>query len=249
LEPQVPRRHRHDDVVPQEPGQRRHVVALEGVDVAGEQGLVLGAHRVVEVLEIGRGQRGPGTLEGAVHRSDGGVEQLGGFGGLPLQDLAEDEHGALARRQVLEGSDEGQADRVPHRRHIGRVSIDRYHPSIGDRLDPRLLGAVVEHRRLDPGGRPEVHRTGPALGRPVHVEAHVGGDAVQPRPQRRAALEAVQAAPGGEERLLHRVLGLGSRTQHSVAVGGQLATVVLDGLLDVQTHWGGRHHREATTTV
>jgi len=39
-----------------------------------------------------------------------GIEDLGGFGGVVAQDVAEDERGALARGQQLRGGDEGQGD-------------------------------------------------------------------------------------------------------------------------------------------
>jgi hypothetical protein len=44
----------------------------------------------------------PGPLQGAVHRRDAGVEELSHLGGLPAQDLSQDENGALAGRQELE---------------------------------------------------------------------------------------------------------------------------------------------------
>ena len=60
------------------------------------------------------------------------------------------------------------------------------------------------------------------------VEAGVGGDAVQPGPQRRAALEAGPGAPRLGERLLHEVLGVLEVAEHAVAVHPQLAPVRLD---------------------
>ena len=59
------------------------------------------------------------------------------------------------------------------------------------------------------------------------VEAHVRRDAVEPCPDKRAAVERVAAAPRAQERLLHRVLGLVERGQHPVAVDVQLAPVPL----------------------
>ena len=94
-------------------------------------------------------------------------------------------------------------------------------------------GRARTQDRLGRGRRPEVHRPGPALAAAEHVEAHVGGDAVQPRPQRRAALEAVDALPGPHHRLLHGVLGLEARAEHPVAVAGQLPAVGLELRADV----------------
>ena len=44
-----------------------------------------------------------------------------------------------------------------------------------------------ELRRVRRPRRPQLHRPGPALAAPEHVQAHVGGDAVQPRPHARSA--------------------------------------------------------------
>src|SRR4029077_13763791 len=62
-------------------------------------------------------------------------------------------------------------------------------------------------------------------------EAHVRRDAIQPRPECRPALEPLVGAPGANERLLDRVLGL-RRTEHAVAVPGQLGTVLLELTLE-----------------
>ena len=124
LQPEVVGRHRDHDVVAQQGGQRRHVVALEGVDVAGEQRLVLGVDGGVELVDRRASQRGPRPLERAVDRRHAGVEQLGDLGGLPLEHLAEDEHGALPGGQVLQGGDEGQADRLAGGGDVGRVAVD-----------------------------------------------------------------------------------------------------------------------------
>src|SRR5581483_4358644 len=64
------------------------------------------------------------------------------------------------------------------------------------------------------------------------VETDVRGDAVQPRAERRAPLEALVAAPGADERLLHRILGLEGRAEHPVAVAGQLGAMALELELD-----------------
>ena len=74
-------------------------------------------------------------------------------------------------------------------------------------------GASTAVSTVDDG--PEVHRAGAALRRSQHVDAHVAGDAVEPRPHRRAALEAVDRLPGPHEGLLHRVLGLRARARAS----------------------------------
>ena len=111
--------------------------------------------------------------------------------------------------------------------HGGGVAVLRQHPTIGDRRDPGVLvpGGSVPDVGLS--RRSEVHGQGPALAATEHVEAHVGGDPVDPRPDRGAALEAVHALPGPDHRLLDGVLGLEGRAQHPVAVAGELPAVLL----------------------
>ena len=50
------------------------------------------------------------AFEGALYRVLGGIEHLGDFGGVVAQGVAEDERGALAWGQQLQGGDEGQGD-------------------------------------------------------------------------------------------------------------------------------------------
>ena len=117
------RRHRQGGVLVEQGGEGVHVVALEGVEELRGQRLRRPRRRRRLGSSVGRpplGQRGPGPLQGAVDRGDGRVEQIGHLGGRPAQDLAEDEHGALPGRQVLEGGDEGQAHAAPGRRPARR---------------------------------------------------------------------------------------------------------------------------------
>ena len=86
-------------------------------------------------------------------------------------------------------------------------------------------------------GRAEVHRRRAALAPVQHVEADVRGDPVEPRAECGAAFEAVVRAPRPQERLLHRVLGLERRGEHAIAVGDQLAPVLLE--LELQLGGGG----------
>ena len=63
-----------------------------------------------------------------------------------------------------------------------------------------------------------------------HVEACVGRDPVEPRPEREApaGTEALAAPPSAQERLLDEVLGVLERAEHPVAVHLQLTAVALD---------------------
>jgi hypothetical protein len=50
------------------------------------------------------------------------------------------------------------------------------------------------------------------------IEAHVRGDPIEPRAQRRTPLEALEALPGAHQRLLHGVISIDGGTQHAIAV-------------------------------
>ena len=71
-------------------------------------------------------------------------------------------------------------------------------------------------------------RPAPAVAQ--EVQAAVGGDPVQPGAHRRTLLEAVEAAPRGEQRLLHEILGVLEGADDPVAVQLQLAAVALERL-------------------
>ena len=165
-EPHLVGGHRLRRILVDERGERLHVVALEGVEVAGEQRLLL----VVDLLgHVGRRQvagleRRPRPLQRAVDGRHGGAQQLGDLVGPPAQDLAEDQHGPLAGRQVLQGADERQLDALPGDGHLAGVAVVGEDPTGGDRLDPRGLGQDRPGRRR-PARRlgAEVHRAGPAL--------------------------------------------------------------------------------------
>ena len=129
---------------------------------------------------------------------------------------------------MLEGGDEGQADRLPGHGQLLGVALGGQDPVVGDRRDPEVLGQLRADVPVGGVGRAHVHRPGPALAAPEHVEADVGGDPVQPGPHRRAALEAVGVLPGPDDRLLDGIVGLEGRPQHPVAVAGQRPAVLLE---------------------
>ncbi len=90
-------------------------------------------------------------------------------------------------------------------------------------LDQRLAGAVVRVR-----GRPVVDRQHPLRPPRDCVEAGVGRDPVEPGAERTSICEPGQPAPGTQQRLLQRVLGVVHRAEHAVAVGVQLSAIRLD---------------------
>ena len=73
------------------------------------------------------------SLQRAVGSGHAELEQLGALRRLPAEDLAEDQHGALLRRQVLERGDERQPDRLAGDRDICRVAARRRDHDVRDR--------------------------------------------------------------------------------------------------------------------
>jgi hypothetical protein len=112
---------------------------------------------------------------------------------------------------------------------VRRVAGAGQHVLGRDGFDPRVLGqdggeAFLD--RIDRGA--EAH--GPLPLGPAGtqlVEAHVGGDPVQPGAQRGTALEPLVGPPRAQEGLLDRVIGVEGAAQQSVAVSGELAAVDL----------------------
>jgi hypothetical protein len=152
------------------------------------------------------------ALQRAVDAGRARVERPRGLTRGEAEDVAKDEHGALTRRQMLERGDERELDalallvaglgaRAPVLQSDAIVGIG-LHPR---RFDQRLARAVVRvgHGRVID----REHPLGPASQR---LQAGVRGDRVQPRAKRAAPLEACQPAPGAEQRILERVLGVGN---------------------------------------
>src|SRR5208282_2939908 len=91
-----------------------------------------------------------------------------------------------------------------------------------DLAEPGRLG------RFSPGTVPLLG--GSPAGRATRAEAPVGGDPVKPGADRGASLEPAEALPGGQQRVLDSVLGIGEGSEHPVAVHLQLPAVRLGHL-------------------
>ena len=183
--------------------------------------------------QVARLERGASPLQGAVDRGDARLQQLGSLGRLPAEHLAEDQHRALLRRQVLQSRDEREPDRLARDCDVGGIAVVVQHERVGHRLDPGHFGERREIRLHRLSGRAEIHRSRSSLTACDHVQADVRRDPVEPRAQRRAALEPAQALPGAEQRLLDGVLGLEGRAEHAIAVAGELAAVDLERALEL----------------
>ena len=179
-------------------------------------------------------QRRPGAVQRAGDGRLGQPEVLGGLPRRPPEHVAQDEHRSAPGRQVLEGGDERELDRLAtDGDRVGLVVPvgDGLPQAVGEGLQPRDVGP--RHHLVVAGTgvgrrRAEVlwqHAAGPSG---ECVEAGVGGDPVQPGAQGRPALELLEVPPRPQEGLLDEVLGLVDRTEHAVAVHPQLAAVALD---------------------
>ena len=143
--------------------------------------------------------------------------------GAVAQHVAQHEHRALLRREMLKADDERQRDRLLRlvaRLRSGSLVRHALEQDVGVGLEPDRLAPAG---RLGHLGHPLVFRAAPA--RPQGVQRAVGGDPVQPGPDRRALLELLEAAPRGEQRLLEQVLGVLRRADDPVDVQLELAPV------------------------
>ena len=197
------RRHAQLGVLAQQGHERGHVRSLPRVDVAAKEpalgGRVRGRRARGDPLPL---QRRPRPLQRAVGAGEGGLEELGGLGGRPAEHVAQDEHGTLAARELLDRGQERELHALVQRVAGRRVGRRRR----------RGLGGLFGDRQ---------HGPRPARPRLELVEAGVGGDAEEPGLDGRAALEARATAPGAQERLLDGVLGVCGRAEQAVAVQEQ----------------------------
>ncbi len=90
------------------------------------------------------------------------------------------------------------------------------HPGRWRLLRPGTARGTVVDRK--PAPRPPGHE----------VEADVGRDLVQPRPERPAVIEPWQSAPDPQQGILERVVGIVHRPEQPVAVRMQFGPVKLD---------------------
>src|SRR6516165_11706630 len=167
------------------------------------------------------------ALQRALDRRLGCVEHVGDFGRAIPEHLAQHQRCTLAGRQVLQRGREREPHGLPRR-------VTRLRPR-GGTADPlkQYVGVRVEPHRLGhPGGlwRFGHRRYLPwaALAVAERVQAAIGGDPVQPGPERGALLEAGQPVPCRQQRLLQYFLGVVERPKDSVAVQMQLPPVRLD---------------------
>ena len=228
------RRHGQPGVVGEQGDDAVHVAGLVGAGEPLDEVFLPGGFR-------GRGWYGrfrelcaqgrAGALERAGHRLLGGPEDAGRLAAGEPEHVAQDQHGPLPRRQPLHRGDEGQRDRLAR-----LVAGLRTWFGGGQPLEQVVRTGLEPGHLADPGrlGRRRARRHRPLApaGRTAHVQAAAGGHPVQPGPDRGAPLEACDALPGGQQRILHGVLGVLHRTEHPVAVHLQFPLVRPDELAE-----------------
>ena len=115
------------------------------------------------------------------------VQHPGHLAGVEAEDVAQDEHGELARRKQLKRGHERQRDRLGllvARLGTGRRVGRALEENVGKRLQPHDLAEPASARAARTPARPTPSR--PPAGRATRVEAPVGRDPVQPGAQRGA---------------------------------------------------------------
>src|SRR5690606_5227730 len=112
--PRQERRHLHDRVLGEHLDDRVHVVVLERLGVTVEQVTLVLRGRLGDgvLAETRLLQLGTGALQDTVDRRRGGLEQLGDLGGLPLQDVAQDQDRTLSGGQVLQRREDRKSTRL-----------------------------------------------------------------------------------------------------------------------------------------
>lgn len=187
----------------------------------------------------------PCSLEGAVRRRHRQAEGRGRLGRGPAEHVAQHDHRPLAGRQHLQGGQVRELDRLALERRClgpGAAGLQVVEQPVGIRLHPRHGGQRRWARAgcvgLGAGGG---HQPRPAALGPQEVQAHVGGDAVQPRAERpRSAgraggargIECGAPRPRPHDRLLDEVVGIVDRTNEPVAVDVQLRSVAADRVVE-----------------
>jgi hypothetical protein len=171
------------------------------------------------------------ALQRALDRGLAAVEHVRHLGGVEAEHVAQHQHGALARREVLECRDERQRYRLAGLvARLGRGRAVRHafeqHVRVGlqpDRLGPAGGLGWLEHR---------IHLARPARAVAQRVQAPVRRYAVEPGAQRGSALVALESAPGRQERLLQQILGVLERAEDAVAVQLELLSVGIGELAE-----------------
>ena len=121
---------------------------------------------------------------------------------------------------MLKRGDECQPGALAKGGELEGIRVGRQGARIRDRLEPMRAWASFE-RIIDRARRTLFHRPGTPRAIGQSIKADIRGDSIQPRPERRPPIEAIETAPGADHGVLDRILGVEGGAQHAVAVPGQ----------------------------
>ena len=158
---------------------------------------------------------GAGSLQRTVHGVDGVAERLRHFFRRPPEHIAQDQHGARSRSEMLDCDHVRQLDGLPRHGDAFRLVY-----LAGGQLVEQPIRVGLQPQHLAPAGGLR-----PTFGE--QVETSVGGDPIQPRSKRRPALERLPPTPGTQESFLHGVFGVLEGPEHPIAVDMKLTPVPL----------------------
>jgi hypothetical protein len=157
------------------------------------------------------------------------LKERRGLLGRPVEDVAQDQHRALLRRQELNRGKERDLYRLSRdHRGVGLsvVGGDPLQQLVGVRLQPPKIDRGKDYARRR--RRSDLRREHPTGGAGESVETGICRDSVEPRAKSRAPLEALPIPPRAQERLLHQILRVLQRPEQAVAMDLQLTPVPLD---------------------
>lgn len=159
------------------------------------------------------------------------TDESSSLGGGQTQHVAQQQDRSLTRRQKLNGGNEGKVDRLAHlipriwARHVVHDPLER-RVWIGFEPGDVVCRFAVRHAVRRRTVRLREHAAC-LLSRREGGQAHVGGNSVQPIPNRGATVEVFQAAPRAQKGFLDQVLGVVERPEHLITVKQQLPSMGL----------------------
>lgn len=207
--------------------QRAHrldVVRLERRDVPGEQIAPDGVVQLGELVAVepSARERVAGALQRAGGGRDGHLERVGGLAGGEREHVAHEQHGTLPRRQVLQRGEEREPHGLALRGDGGRIGRVRavQGAGVGHGLEPRVRSVGTPSGPPRPAGRHRRQQLRRRADRSMSRHTLVAIPCTQVRSD--PARDRTAPRPiGPDHRLLHRVIGVGGRSEHPVAVPGQ----------------------------
>ncbi len=168
---------------------------------------------------------GPGALQHAVHGGGRGAKQFRDLRCPPAQHVAQDQHGALPGRQVLQGGDQGQPHALPRRDDLGRIAGPGADQRVRNGLQPRKLRPRRGQRGFRVLARgAQAGRQGPAAAGFQRAQARRWWRSGTARVQEATPALEITVGPPGPDHIVSCTwsFGIVDRAQHPVTVRQQL---------------------------